>query len=130
MADLEPHILSNATEIVYTAFSCHDSKQQLRNISEEVLFGHFVTTLNDTFERELPQENQGYESGSESLSIPTPLRRALHIYHVSMNENLSFDSTTALTIDEQHSEYSPQRCRNHSPVCCHLVLPALTMRAR
>ena len=50
IADLEPHILSNATERVYTAFFCHDSAQQLQNISEEVLFGYFMTTLNDTFE--------------------------------------------------------------------------------
>ena len=29
-----------------------------------------MTTLNDTFERELTQEDEVYESGSESLSIP------------------------------------------------------------
>ena len=40
---------------------------------------------------ELTQEDEGYESGSESLSIPTPLRRAPQIYHISMNEILSFD---------------------------------------
>ena len=31
-----------------------------------------MTTLNDTFEKELTQEDEGYESGSESLSIPIP----------------------------------------------------------
>ena len=59
--------LSNATEQVYTAFFCSNSAQQLRNISEDILFGHFVTTLNDTFERELTMEEEGYDSGSESL---------------------------------------------------------------
>ena len=39
-------------------------------MSEEVLFSHFMTTLNDAFERELTQEDKGYDSGSESLSIP------------------------------------------------------------
>ena len=48
--DLEPHNLSDAIERVYTAFFCSNSSQQLRNISEEVLFGHFMTTLNDAFE--------------------------------------------------------------------------------
>ena len=49
-ADLKPHILSGAIERVYTSFFQHDSEQQLRNISEEVLFSQFVTTLNAAFE--------------------------------------------------------------------------------
>ena len=49
MADLEPQMLSNAIEKVYTAFFCSNSAQQLWNIEEEVLFGHFVTTLTDAF---------------------------------------------------------------------------------
>ena len=53
MADLDPPMLINAIERVYTAFFCSDSVQHLRYISEEILFGHFVTTLNDTFEWEL-----------------------------------------------------------------------------
>ena len=79
-ADLEPHILSNAIELVYTAFFYSNSAQQLQNLPEEILFSHFVTTLNDTFERELAQEDESYESGSQSLSIPPPLRRAPWIY--------------------------------------------------
>ena len=50
MEDLEPSILSDAIERVYTALCCSNSAQQLRNISEEVLFGCYVTTLNGTFE--------------------------------------------------------------------------------
>ena len=50
MADLDPQTLSNAIEQVHTTFFCSNSAQQLMNISEEVLFGHFVTTLNDAFE--------------------------------------------------------------------------------
>ena len=63
-----------------------------------------MTTLNNTFERELTQEEKGYESGSESLSIPTPIRRAPWIYHISTSENLSFNPTTPLTTAEQHPE--------------------------
>ena len=96
MEDLNPQILSNAIELVYTAFFCSNSAQQLRTISEEVLFGHFVTTLNDAFEWELALEDEGYNSGS-SLNIPTPLCRTPHLYHVSTGENLSFRPATPLT---------------------------------
>ena len=87
-ADLKPHSLSDAIEQVDAAFLYSNSAQQLWNLPEEILFSHFVTTLNDTFERELILEDEGYESGSESLHIPTHLRRAQWIFHVSMSENL------------------------------------------
>ena len=82
MADLKPHILSNTINQVYAAFFYSDFTQGIQNLPEEILFGHFVTTLNDTFETELAQEDKGYESGSENFNIPTPLSRALRIYHV------------------------------------------------
>ena len=88
----------------------------LWNPPEEIPFGHFVTTLNDTFERDLTQEDEGYESRSKRLSIPYPFRRASWIYHISMSKNLSFDPTTPLTTDEQHPEHSPRRFRSHSSV--------------
>ena len=50
MADLNPQMLSNTIDWVYPAFFCSNSAQHLRYISEEILFGHFVTTLNDAFE--------------------------------------------------------------------------------
>ena len=80
-----------------------------------------MTTLNVTFKKEFTHDDEGYKNGSDSLNIPTPLRRATEIYHISMNENLSFDPTTPLTRAEQHPVHSPQRIRSHSPVCCHLV---------
>ena len=104
MADLEPQTLSNAIEVVYTAFFCSKSAQQLRNISEEVLFGHFMTTLNDAFAGELTLKDKGYESGNESLNIPTHLCRAPCLYHISASENLFFDPATPLP----HWAYSPQ----------------------
>ena len=40
MAYLNTQMLNNAIEWVYTAFCCSNSAQHLRNISEEILFGH------------------------------------------------------------------------------------------
>ena len=94
MADLNLQTLSNAIEWVYTAFFCSNSVQHLRSISEEILFGHFMTTLNDAFKWELALEDGGYESGSESLSIPTTLQRTPHLYHILASENLSFRPAT------------------------------------
>ena len=67
-ADLIPHILSNAIDRVYASFFYSDHTQQIQNISEEILFACFMTTLNDAFETELAQEDEGYESGSENLT--------------------------------------------------------------
>ena len=105
MADLEPHDLSNAIDQVYAAFFYSDFTQQIRNLPEEILFGCFVTTLNDAFEAELAQEDEGYESGSESFNIPTPLRRALRIYHVGMN----YPSTLQTLISHQLHQSSMKR---------------------
>ena len=113
MADLHPQMLSNTIEWVYTAFFCSDSAQHLRNKSEEILFGCFVTTLSDAFEWELALEDGGYESGRESLCIPTPLCRAPHLYHVSACENLSSRSAAPRT-------FSPQP-GNLNTVCDHLM---------
>ena len=121
MADPEPHILSDVIEQVYTAFFCSNSAQQLQNQSEEIIFGHFMTTLNDMFEWALTQENEEYESGSESLSTYTPLRRTLRVFHISMSENLSFSPTMPLTTARQHPEHSPRRFRSCSSVCHHLT---------
>ena len=59
--------------------------------SDEVLFGHFVTTLNATFDSKLTLEDEGYDSGSENLNIPTPIRRISKIHHISREEHASFD---------------------------------------
>ena len=123
-ADIEPHILSNAIDQVYTAFFYSDFTHQIWNLPEEILFGHFVTTLNDASETELAKENKGYESGSESFNIPTPLSRALRTYHVSTGEELSFYPTNfdqSPTTPEQHEENSPHRYRHCSLTHCLLV---------
>ena len=75
-----------------------------------------MTTLNDAFEQKLTQEDEGYKSGSESLNIPTPLRRAPQIYHISTNENSSFDPTTQLTTATHHPEHYSRRFSSHNSV--------------
>ena len=77
-ANFEPHILSNAIDQVYAAFFYSDYTQQIWHLPEETLFGHFVTNLNDAFVTELGQEDERYESGSESFNVP-PLSRASRI---------------------------------------------------
>ena len=59
--------------------------------SDEILFGHSVTTLNAAFKSKLALGDEGYESGSENFNIPTPLRRTSKIHHISIVENASFD---------------------------------------
>ena len=55
MEDHKPHRLSVAIERVYMAFFCSESSQQLCTSPDEVLFGHFVTALNNAFECEQSQ---------------------------------------------------------------------------
>ena len=49
-ADLGPQTLSNTIERMCTAFFYSDSAQHLQHVEDGVLFGHFITTLNDAFE--------------------------------------------------------------------------------
>ena len=90
-ADLEAHTLSSTIEQVYNAFFYSTFTHLLCQQSDEILFGHFVTTLNAAFESKLALEDEGYESGSENFNIPTALRRTSKIHHVSSIKNASFD---------------------------------------
>ena len=74
-ADLEAHTLSSATEEVYRAFFYTPSAHTLHQTPDEIIFGHFVTMLNATFEQKLALEDEGYESSSENFNTLTPLRR-------------------------------------------------------
>ena len=100
-ADLKAHVLSSAKEQVYNAFFYITSMHLLCQQSEGVLFGHFVTMRHAAFESKLTLEDEGYESGSESFNIPTPLRSTPKIHHVSSND-ISFDpSTPCSTVTNQ-----------------------------
>ena len=106
-ADLKAHVLSNAIEQVYIAFFHTTSMHLLNQQSEEIFFGHFMTTLNSAFESKLALEEKGYESGSENFNIPTPLRCTSRIIHVSNNDNISFDPTTPHSTSTIQSHCKP-----------------------
>ena len=109
--DLEPHILSDTIDQVYTAFLYGN-----QTLLEKILFCHFMTTLNDAYEVELTKEDEGYESRSENFYITTPLCRALRVYHVTTEDDFSFNlknfSQPPTPLD--HAELSPHRKRCHN----------------
>ena len=75
--------------------------------SEEVLFSHFMTTLNAAFESKLTLKDEGYESGSENFNIPTPLRQTPRIHHVSSDEKMSFGPSTPCSTATSQSHHKP-----------------------
>ena len=109
-ADLKAHVLSSVIEQVYNAFFYSTSTHILHQQSDEVLFSHFMTTLNAAFESKLTLKDEGYESSSENFNIPTPLRRTFKIHHVSSNENFSFDPATPCSTGASQSHHKPVQC--------------------
>ena len=83
--------LGTAIEEVYSAFFYTTSTYTLHQQSDEILFSHFMTTLNAAFEQKLALEDEGYESSSENFNIPTPLRKTPKIHNVSSIKNALFD---------------------------------------
>ena len=71
-ADLDPVTLGRATEQVYDTFSYSSSSHTLHLQSDKILFGHFVITLNAPFDQQLSLADEGYESGSDTVDLPTP----------------------------------------------------------
>ena len=53
IADLKAHILGSTINQVFHAFFYSTSTHILHQQFDEILFGHFVTTLNATFESKL-----------------------------------------------------------------------------
>ena len=72
-ADLEAYILSSAIDQVFNAFFYSTSTHILHQQSDEILFSHFMTTLNAAFESKLALENEGYKSSSENFNKTTSL---------------------------------------------------------
>ena len=63
----------------------------IRQLPEDVLFGHFVIALNAAFTQQLSLVDEGYESGSNMADLPTPLQKTPCIHHVSSIEHASFN---------------------------------------
>ena len=114
-ADLEAHMLGSTIEQVYNTFFNSTSMHLLCQQPDEVLFGHFMTTLNATFESKISLEDEGYESGSENFNIPTKLRRRSKIHHISSVEHESFDPDPVT----QCSTGTRKSCSRH--ICRHLT---------
>ena len=89
--DLDPATLGRATECDYTTFFYSPSSHTLHQQPDEILFGCFVISLNAAFDQQLSLANEGYESGSDTIDLPTPLRKTPRIHHVSCMEHTSFD---------------------------------------
>ena len=89
--DLDPVTLGRATEHVYTTFFYSPSSYTLCRQPDETLFGCFVIALNAAFDQQLSLIDEGYESGSDTIDLPTPLRKTPHIHHVSSMEHASFN---------------------------------------
>ena len=118
--DLDPITLGIASEHVYTTFFWTPASHTLHQISEDVLFGHFVIALNAAFTQQLSLADEGYESGSDTIDLPTPLRKTPCICHVSSMEHGSFNPAhttpcSTVTITHHSSPQTPTR-----PVCHHL----------
>ena len=71
--ELDPVTLGIATEFIYTTFFYTSTSQTLHQQCDETLFGHFVIVLNAAFTQQLLLADEGYESGSDTIDIPTPL---------------------------------------------------------
>ena len=94
-ADLDPVTLGRATEEVNSAFFYSPSSHTLHQQSDKTLFGHFVITLNAAFDQQLSLADESYESSSDTINLPTPLRKTPRIHHVSSIEHASFDPEPA-----------------------------------
>ena len=108
-ADLDPVTLGRATEHVYATFFYSPSSHTLHQQSDKILFGCFVITLNTAFDQQLSLADEGYESGSDTIDLPTPLRKTPRIHHVSSMEHASFDS---VPVTPHSTPQTPPR-----PVC-------------
>ena len=75
--DLNPITLGIASECIYTTFFWTPTSHMLCQLSEDVLFGHFVIALNAAFTQQLSLADEGYESGSDTVDLPTPLQKLL-----------------------------------------------------
>ena len=92
----------------------------LCQLSEDALFGCFVIALNAAFTQQLSLADEGYESGSDTVDLPTPLRKTPCIHHMSSMEHASFNPAhttpcSTVTITPHSSLQTPTR-----PVCCRL----------
>ena len=71
--DLNTITLGITSECIYTTFFWTPTSHTLCQLSEDVLFGHFVIALNAAFTQQLSLADEGYKSGSNTADLLTPL---------------------------------------------------------
>ena len=89
--DLDLITLGIASECIYTTFFWTSTSHTLHQLSEDVLFGCFVIALNAAFTQQLSLADEGYESGSDTIDLPTPLRKTPCIHHMPSIDHASFN---------------------------------------
>ena len=112
--DLNPVTLGIASECIYTTFFWTPISHMLCQQSEDVLFGCFVIALNAAFTQQLSLADEGYESGSDTVDLPTPLQKTPCIYHISNIEHASFNPVhttpyNTVTMPHHSSPQTPTR---------------------
>ena len=112
--DLDPVTLGIASEHVYTTFFWTPTSHTLCQLSEDVLFVCFVIALNAAFTQQLSLADGGYESGSDTVDLPTPLQKTPCIHHVSSLEHMSFNPVhttphNTVTMTPHSSPQTPTR---------------------
>ena len=116
--DLDPITLGIASECVYTTFFWTPTRHTLHQLSEDVLFGCFVIALNAAFTQQLSLADEGFESGSNTADLPTPLQKTPCIHHMFSMEHASFDPAhttphSTATITNCSSPCTPPRTVCH-----------------
>ena len=90
-ADLDPVTLAGLQKKSTQHFHYSSSSHTLHQQSDKILFGHFMITLHAAFNWQLLLADEGYESGSDTINLPTLLRKTPRIHHVSSIEHASFN---------------------------------------
>ena len=92
------------------------TSHMLCQLSKDVLFGCFVIALNAAFIQQLSLADEGYQSGSDTVDLPTPLWKTPHIHHVSSMEHASFKPSAHYT--SQYSTMLPHSSPQSLPDQC------------
>ena len=130
MEDLDPVTLSIATECIYTTFFWTSTSHTLCQQSEETLFGSFIISLNAAFTQQLSLADEGYESGSDTVDLPTLLWKT-HIHHISSIEHASFNpvhTTPHNTVTMTPHSSPPDQCTTTYPSGQILTIPQTALQ--